>query len=245
MEIGIVAEGPADIAVLVNILKGKLGIERRDVLPLRPELSMDETDLASKAHRTFHHRRPEQFSNWSLVLEECRSRAKIGDFLDNQLAVDRLVIVHIDTAEAHEKGFDVTRPDPKAPDYCEVMRARVVEKLVRLLGSELAAKVRHAVAVEETEAWLLTIHDDGARDTGAFHDPKKRLAYVLEKQKPSKAAGRASARGPHSATKDKPRRKSGSEYDRGDALSQDFRDPRKLAACAKRNRSLKLFVDSL
>lgn len=45
MIVGIVAEGPADIAVLRNILKGALGIDRDMTVAIRPELAQDATDL--------------------------------------------------------------------------------------------------------------------------------------------------------------------------------------------------------
>jgi len=44
MRIGIIAEGTTDQAVLENILKG-LGYDESDIIPIRPDLSMDETDF--------------------------------------------------------------------------------------------------------------------------------------------------------------------------------------------------------
>ena len=45
MRVGIIAEGRADLAVILNILKGRLGVDRSQVQPLRPEYDQDETDL--------------------------------------------------------------------------------------------------------------------------------------------------------------------------------------------------------
>src|SRR5688572_1147909 len=83
MKVGIVAEGPADVAVLMNILHGALGVERKDVLPIRPELTLDETDLAEKRRGGYRPPKPEEFGNWALVLEECRERTRLADFLDS------------------------------------------------------------------------------------------------------------------------------------------------------------------
>lgn len=89
MKVGIVAEGPADIAVVMNILHGKLGVEQKDVLPIRPELTLDETDLAAKRKAGYSPQRPEQHSNWQLVLEECAARTRLRDFLDNPVDEER------------------------------------------------------------------------------------------------------------------------------------------------------------
>ena len=98
MRVGLVAEGYADHAVLANILYGVLGVEREQLLALRPEAFLDETDL--------HARKPEHFSNWEIVRETCMSRAAIDAFLDSPIVFEgedprRIVVVQIDTAECH------------------------------------------------------------------------------------------------------------------------------------------------
>ncbi len=220
MRLGIVAEGPADIAVLRNILKGWLGLERDQVFPIRPDLAEDETDVAG-----YRAPRPEEFSNWRLVIEECRAHTGIQTFLDNLLDDEGLVVVQIDTAEAHLDGYDVARPDRKDPSYADLIRALVIAKLDALLGPTLAVRVRYAIAVEETDAWVLTLYEDGKKDTGSILNPKKKLDLLLSKSKT--------------------RTVSKSGYDRYHALTVDFRTRKKLDACAKRNRSLRRFVDSL
>lgn len=226
--IGIVAEGPADIAVIRNILKGSLGLDRDQTFAIRPELSTDATDLGGKSG--FQEQRPEEYSNWTVVLEECRTRTQIQDFLLDQVDDDSLVIVQIDTAEAHLPGYDVARPDRSRADYADVLRARVAEKLDDLLGASLSAGVRYAIAVEETDAWVLTIHEtQDKRDTGARLDPKKRLRYVIER----------------TTERRRGKKRSRKEYDLYHELSQGFRDRKKLESYATRNRSLELFIDSL
>ncbi len=241
MKVGIVAEGPADIAVIRNILKGRLGVEQKDARAIRPRLNEDKTDLIERTTALGY--RPqtlEEYSNWALVLEECRARTKIESFLLNELGDARFVVVHIDTAEAHHTGYDIARPDRSAPDYSDRLRALVVAKIDALLGPDLAPGVRHAVAIEETDAWVLTIHDDqGDRDTGSRPDPKKRLRFVLDR-KASK--GKAREKKPRD---DGGRERKKSGYEQYLALSADFRDGVELDACAQRNRSLRLFVDSL
>jgi hypothetical protein len=213
--IGIVAEGKADVAVIRNILKGRLGVERHETYVIRPELTTDATDGAYRAPR------PEEMSNWGLVLEECRQKARIADFLQDQIDEVRFVVVHIDTAEAHVGGYDIPRPDRAAADYSENLRALVVARIAGLLGPELASQVRFAIAVEEIDAWVLTLHDSqDRRDTGARLNPKERLKHVM-----------------------KLKRDPGPEL--YDGWTRDLRKPRQLEAACARNRSLRLFVDSL
>lgn len=247
MRIGIVAEGPGDIAVLRNILKGKCGLDAADTEPLRPKLARDETDLASeKVKRGYQSPTAESYSNWTIVLDECKQRAAIEDFLDNQLDEERLVVVHIDTAEAHLPGYDILRPERKTSDYCTKLRSLVVDKLTVLLGAELAVKVRFAIAIEETEAWLLTIHDkQNTKDTSHYVDPKKRLHYLLDNAAPRtqpepKPGNQRRTKAPDTKVARKP-----SEYELAHSRSVSFRDPKTLMTCASRNRSLRLFLDSL
>ena len=245
MKVGIVAEGPSDVAVLRNILKGKLDLDKKDVLPIRPELAEDETDLAEHGRGGAYEEQSErEHSNWLLVLRECEARENIAAFLDTPLDEERLVVVQIDTAEAHLTGYDVARPaDRKAKTYCDELRQRVVDKINGLLGPELAERVRHAVAVEETDAWVLTIHDREQQDTSSRGDPKKRLEFVLGKK--GSAPQAKGAKGASTPKRAKGGARAASAYELYHALSEAFRDTRQLPACAKRNRSLLLFVDSL
>lgn len=228
--IGIVAEGPSDVAVIRNILKGALGVDRDLTYAIRPELAADATDLANSGG--FRAQRPEEFSNWESVLTECQTRTRIQDFLQNQIDDDSFVVVQMDTAEAHLPGYDITRPDPKSAGYVDALRALVVSKLSTLLGPEVALGVRFAICVEETDAWVLTIYEkQGSPDTSARPDPKQRLEYLLKKNPPRGKAKNAGA--------------TGKKYDQYDAWSRDFRVRKQLETCAARNKSLQLFFDSL
>lgn len=219
MKVGLVAEGPCDIAVLCQVLKGALGLERKDMLVIRPELSEDETDRGR-----YQAPRPERFSNWLHVMQECRDRTRIEEFLVNILDDDRFVIIQIDTAEAGQPGYEVHRPDRKDPAYVQALRAAVSKHLASLLGPALSERTRFAVAVEEIDAWLLTLYEPEVTDTGQFLDAKGRLALVLQKRLGKKLTA-------------DPRL-----YE---ILSKDLGKPKKLRDCATRNASLAAFLASL
>lgn len=245
MKVGVVAEGPSDVAVLLNVLHGKLGVERRDIVPIRPELTTDETDLSAK-RKAGGYKAPSKksFSNWQIVLEECQSRTSLTDFVDSPIDEPRLLVVQIDSAEAHLPGFDVDRPDQGSKDYVEEMRARVVAKLSSLLGEDLAAQTRFAVAVEEIDAWVLTLYTTSEDpDTGLVKNPKRKLEFLLSSPKAAREKPRSPS--PRKASRDQDRPTKRTQFDLYDELSAPLREADTLATSAARNKSLRLFVDSL
>jgi len=107
MRAGIIAEGRADLAVLRNVLEGCLGVARDEVRFLVPEYDEDATDRHAMAN--------EQRSSWLRVRDECRSGARIREFLELHADDDPIVVVQIDAAEAAVAGYDVARPDRADP----------------------------------------------------------------------------------------------------------------------------------
>ena len=226
MRIGLIAEGPADLAVVTNVLIGALGISRHEVQPLRPDLYLDETDLHTQAAG--------RHSNWALVRAECREGAKIADFMESPIDDGpRYVVVQIDTAEAHL--YEVVRPDRPGRElagFVGALRDRVVEQLRIWLDTRWHPLTRFAVAVEEIDAWVLTVWEPG-RDSAAGGDPKQRLQRTWS-----------------AAVSEKDRRrlvalKTRSEYVLFDELSKALRRPRELAKCARDNLSMQRFVESI
>jgi hypothetical protein len=220
MRVGLVAEGRGDLAVLVNILRGKLGLDFEDIQFIRPEYDLDETDS--------HDQDESERGGWGRVKRECEERARIEEFFQNSIDPEPLVVVQIDTAEAELPGYDVARPDRAAPAYVDLLRPRVVQKIDQWLAGHFAGRVRYAVAVEETDAWVLTLHS--SRDTSGHRDPKDKLNQQLNK-----------------ALSDKERKRlyQLKAYRRYEKLTQPFRKAKELEQCAGRNRSLRLFLDSL
>lgn len=225
MRIGIIAEGRGDLAVISNILKGWLGIDSEFIQPLRPENRLDETDL--------HEMSSNQFSNWELVKQECIDGPLLEEFLNSPIDEERRVVVHIDTAEAERAGYEVRRPPVTEPNYATELHKRVAAKLDEWLAGRGAGRVRYAIAVEETEAWILTLYLE--KETSAYKDPKKALDRTRDSTSRLSEKQRKSLR-----------QLEGSDtFKYHDELSRDFRKRRTLQDCATRNQSLRLFLEAL
>lgn len=89
MRIGVISEGHADRAVILNILVGVLKIDSSDVISLRPIYEKDETDKALN--------NPLTKSSYSVIKEECESKNLIDGFLS--IEGQDFIVIHIDTAK--------------------------------------------------------------------------------------------------------------------------------------------------
>lgn len=167
MKIGVICEGHTDRAVIRNILKGLKGIDSSQVIALRPDYSVDETDL--------FHLQPDTFSNWSAVKEECENQLKISQFLSIQ--GHDFIIIHIDADKSHEYG--VPKPSKKDASYADIVRTSIVSKINEWLGNCFQNQILFAIAIEETEAWILTIYDK--KNSIKSADPKEALKKKLSR----------------------------------------------------------------
>jgi len=221
MYIGIIAEGKGDLAVITNILKGKLSVDKSDVEYLQPELDFDETDL--------HQMRAEQFSNWALVRETCMKKRKLSDFFS--IDEERYVIIHIDTAEAEETNYEVERPVKRDnPSYSKELRDNVTDRINEWLDNQFSDEIFYAIAIEETEAWVLTIYTDRQGDTCRYNDPKKELDRVLNKKL---------------SKKEKKVLTLGNDLIKFDKLTRRFGKAKHLSKFVLLNESLNFFCKSL
>ena len=224
MKAGIIAEGKSDAAVLTNLLKGKLDIQRSDIQYLLPELEYDETDLSNM--------RPEQFSTWSVVRQKCMDNLFLNRFFET-LDDERFLTVHLDAAERMEINYEVIEP-PKhnLPGYVEAVRQNIVAKVLEWMQGQYGDRVVLAVAVEETDAWLMTRFSQNEVDTGYLANPKERLFRELNR--------------PNFMT-ERERRNLFSLpiFKRYLNLSSPFRKPKELEGLITRNASLRLFCEDL
>lgn len=195
MKIGVISEGHADRAVISNILIGITGIDINDIEPLRPIYNLDETDKAIL--------NPQNFSSWSVVKEECESKKLLEGFL--AFEGQDFVVIHMDSAESNE--YDVIRPNmPKSDEYCENLRNEIINKINSWFDDEtLHDKILYAIAIEEIDAWLLTIYEQNKSCLSAT--PKERLGRILRKY----------------------RIKSKSNYENYLSLSEDFSKQKKVS----------------
>ncbi len=168
MKIGVISEGHADRAVITNIITGLTGIDRSNIEAIRPIYNYDETDKALISAKAF--------STWSVVKEECEKRELIDGFL--AFEGQNFVVIHIDTAEAEMYG--IKRPDKKSATYCEELRELVVKQINTWLKMEMSDQILYAVAIEEIDAWILTIYDQN--DSTASAKPKEKLSRILGKK---------------------------------------------------------------
>lgn len=176
MRIGVIAEGFADIVIVKSVLKALIGIEMSEMQAIRPIEAFDETDLAEL-----------NFSNWQLVLESCRDENLICTFFD-MLDDEALLVVHIDTAERGEEGYDITEPQrtghPDWKEYSKVLRDNVRQKVENLLPVRFRDKVAYAIAIEETDAWLIPLFDNTQKgDTASHVKAKEKLRTIISSLK--------------------------------------------------------------
>lgn len=224
MAFGIIAEGRSDIAVIINILKGVLHIDRSEITDYYPQLEYDETDLGQMP--------PEAFSNWTLVKQQCIERNFINTFLDNPFDENPIVIIQIDTAECEETGYDVVRPLKNSEEYSKELRSNVVQKIKEWLKSDDSSIV-YAICIEETEAWLMTVYSRSNDDTCKHNNVKEKLLKLLNRPGilPKKNQRKILS------MKD--------TFGQYDLLSKEFRKPKKLNQFRRKNESLNAFCCSL
>ena len=230
MQIGIIAEGKGDCAVLQNILWSVLKDED-DVRFLRPEFDLDETDLQDSAYKAMTE---DEFSSWTLVQKDCVNQTKLQSFLvdDNIFAEERKLIIQIDTAECELENYEVTRPKKDA-NYCTNLRTAVIDKINTWLSNLYSEQLYYAVCIEEMEAWLLPLYE--TKDSSKYADPKRKFEALVRKKRNTDKNFNKKVQ----ALSQK------SEFEKMDFYSADFKKPKKLNNALKYNQSLNDFVEAL
>lgn len=225
MKAGIIAEGRGDLAVITNILHGALNIDRSDIQYIVPEYFCDETDLAVM--------RMKQHSTWSVVRQHCIEKNAISVFFNTSINDERFLVIHLDTAERFEINYEVVAPPKsKDPDYVSQVRQNVVNKIKEWLDNDIE-RTTFAVAVEETDAWVLTIYEDKKTDTGHYPNPKETLEHLINRPNFFKSS------------KERKLFFQKKEFERREELTQPFRKLKNLTIYRKKNQSLDLFCSSL
>ena len=230
MQIGIIAEGKGDCAVLQNILWSVLK-EEDDVRFLRPEFDLDETDLQDSTYKAMTEK---EFSSWTLVQKDCANQTKLQSFLvdDNDFEEERSIIIQIDTAECELENYDVARP-VKGSDYSTKLRTAVINKINTWVDNLYAGQLYYAICIEEMEAWLLPLYE--SKDSSKHTDPKKKFDALISKKR----------RTDKNFNKKVQAISQKSDFEKMDFYAADFKKAKKLKDALKYNQSLRDFVDSL
>lgn len=234
MEIGIIAEGNGDLAVLENIIVGVLDLDSEDIQFLRPELNQDNTDKAKNAYQNMS---AKEFGGWSLVKRDCEEQHKLKNFFDESpfLNDDRYIIIQIDTAECENTGYDVKRPNKTDANYCEELRSAVIDKIDSWLGNQWKDQIHYAICIEETEAWVHALYEN--KDTSQSLNAKEAFQKYLNRQR----------RTNKKLDKQLQKLKNKPEFDKSFFLSKAFRklSSKKGKNVLDNNQSLKSFVEKL
>ncbi len=225
--IGIIAEGKSDHAVIANILKGILDIDiSTQVQFLVPDLSTDEEDFYQQRQQKIA-----SFSNWTIVRQNCIDREIIDDFFNENPSADNLaLIIQIDTAERDLINYEVSEP-PKTKDknYSEKLRLNVITKIKEWLNQPYE-NLYYAIAIEETEAWILALHEKNKSDTCEYNKAKEAYFKMLNKTLKKKEKNVLTIK---------------DAFVKYDQLSRPFRKNRTLTKARNKNKSLDLFCHSL
>lgn len=216
MQVGIVAEGKTDQAVLEQLVRGVVA-ERDGIAIAMMQPAQGAGD-------------PEDFGNWENVFrwlssERCARALQLVD----------LLVVHVDTDVCDRPGFDVPRLEGGRELEPLKLAARVAGRVRATMSPEVhtlyAHKVVIAVAVNEIECWLLPLIFDQAQAKASKW--KGCFAAAMDELKRRGEPGLLAAK---NGTKD-PRRYG--------ALARGFKKPAQLHAAASAQPSLAAFVDDL
>lgn len=219
MEVRIIAEGPADKDIIKAIVHSVTGTEAENIIAILPSDTVDETDRFSG-----------NFSNWQIVLEKIAD----ADFWQEVMATvegDFIIAIHIDTAERGEVGYDVNEPirtgNVTWSQYVVELREKVKQKIESLIPDIYKDCIAYAIAIEETEAWIIPLFENSQYDTAKHTQPKERLERIIGSD-----------------------RKFQKQYVNTEKKELDYKKlgkklTRDLKHCRKRNHSLDVFCNEL
>ncbi len=211
MRIGIIAEGAEDQAVITNILRA-FKVDSSDIIEIKPSLQKDESDENNPDNPTVGtlqgvKRACIGYSGKRFYFEKAFKTAEV-DF----------VVIHIDTAEIENQDFIFSKPLKVGnANYCTELRNQVIALINNWLDANYQNQLLYAIAIEEIEAWCLTIYLQ--TDTSLSANAKKKLREDIAP-------------------------KLNIKYDFNE-ISKKFRKPKELVKYAEHNQSLKDFVNSI
>lgn len=175
MRIGIIAEGHADVNIIKAVIKTLTGIDKEDMVSIRPSEQRDETDNKSL-----------NYSNWYDVLQTCSDANLLTAFFD-VLEEDAIMVVQIDTAERGSQNYGVPEPQRTGSMdwkiYSDSLYAQVKTRINSLIPQPYREKVAYAIAIEETDAWIIPLFANKYSDTSSIATPKEHLQKLIKGNK--------------------------------------------------------------
>jgi hypothetical protein len=195
---------------VIRLILKAYGVDGSDIVDIRPSLQRDATDAADSSIGTFQG-----------VKNACEGKDGMRpDFERFFIFSDQqFMVIHLDTAEIEQQNFTFTKPHKTNNlDYCTQLRNSVIDLINTWLDHQYSNQLLYAIAIEEIEAWCLTLYLQS--DTAQSADPKSRFWKEANRKKIKGATSLAD-------------------------LCKDFSKLKKLKACLPYNQSLKDFADSV
>lgn len=231
IRIGVIAEGKGDIAVIETIVEAVCGLE---IVSLPPSLRFDATRKNDPEYIREYNEGTH--GGKSRIKTYCEEGTEFKKFAAVNPDAHIIFILHLDTAEIEENPYwGIHRPlKPQAKDkldeYAEQLCAAVIEKMKEWLNGHLDNyQFIFAIAVEEIDAWVLTLYEN--TNTVKYGDPKERLDRI-----------------PKKLSKDEKNELSISEARKMSVLSKNFKELKNIKKgeiYLNRNISLRRFCESL
>ncbi|TAE05500.1 MAG: hypothetical protein EAZ95_19820 [Bacteroidetes bacterium] len=169
MRIGIIAEGSQDQLVIRNILRA-FGIDKSDVLLIKPYLEDDETGFPDDP----------TIGTFQGVKNACLGFEGKRHYFIRAFDVFKadFMVIHIDTAEIDRQDFEFVKPNKAdLPTYCTELREKAIVLINEWLEGNYSDKILYAIAIEEMEAWLLTLH--AKSETAQSADAKEKWKQIV------------------------------------------------------------------
>ncbi|HOY18953.1 MAG TPA: hypothetical protein PLC89_16735 [Haliscomenobacter sp.] len=176
MRVGIIAEGTEDQAVISNILRA-YGVDRSDIVSIKPSLQRDATDENNPEENA-------TIGTFQGVKNACIGHNGSRPYFEQFFLFedDLFMVVHLDTAEIEQQNFAFAKPVKTGnPDYCTQLRNQVIDLINTWLEHQYSDQLLYAIAIEEIEAWCLTLYTK--HDTAQSADAKSKFWREANKKK--------------------------------------------------------------
>ncbi|AFY37524.1 hypothetical protein Lepto7376_1161 [[Leptolyngbya] sp. PCC 7376] len=229
VDFALITEGQTDQAVLENILYGYFGEDDIDVNPLQPRT--DKTGSFYLENQSDQDAKRNEYGTWGNVFWYCRSELFRSIFQNNDF-----VIIQLDTDVSEQDGFKVMqtfinsdgeRENLTVEELIQKVQERIIYEIDKTVHERFKDRIFFAICVDSIECWLLPIFcSDGdkkaTKTQGCFKALNRQLEKTNNKRIPISKPVRRYA-----------------------DISQPYSKKKVLLQKGVKNRSLKIFLDSL